>query len=281
MSRKILLFVALGFYACEASAAPKPLPKPIVLMWQVLGDNPADEFKTLKDLGVNTVQAFHLKEKPAAYVESYLRAAEAADMAVIVFIGPQMEGSGDKCNVPETGKDFIRRYGSSTAIVAWHSADEPALREVSKQCQIQLYSQIKALDADRPVFLSTNFARQSEYDQYFTESAFDILDLHRYVNPDISMGQRNLIELFKRNHTRSYPVIVTLRAFNAPLRAKRMDLGEGDLKAQYQYFFKDVPVTQNIGFYGWDLTPSVGLTKLPALRTEFEQVMRDKIHATR
>ncbi len=281
MNRMILMFVALASLAVAAAGAPKPLPNPVVMMWQVLGDDPAGEFQTLKGLGINTVQAFHLKEKPPAYVDAYLRAAEAADMAVIPFIGPQMEGSGDKCNVPDSGKDFIRRYGSSAAIVAWHSADEPALRDVSKQCQTQLYSQIKALDPARPVFLSTNFSRQSEYDEYFTEASFDILDLHKYVNPQVGLGQRNLIELFRKNHRRSYPVIVTLRAFNAPLREKRVDLGNGDLRAQYQYFFESAPVTRNIGFYGWDLSPSVGITKIPALRSEFEQLMREKVRAAR
>lgn len=281
MNRMILVVATLGLFVGEADAAARPLPNPIVMMWQVLGEDPAAEFRTLKDLGINTVQAFHLKEKPPAYVEAYLRAAEAADMAVIPFIGPQMEGSGDKCNVPDSGKDFIHRYGASPAIVAWHSADEPALREVSKHCQIQLYSQIKALDPDRPVFLSTNFARQSEYDEYFTEGGFDILDLHRYVNPDVGVGQRNLIELFKRNHRRSYPVIVTMRAFNAPLHARRMDLGKGDLVSQYRYFFEDAPVTRNMGFYGWDLTPSVGIPKIPELRAEFEQLMRTKIRSGR
>jgi hypothetical protein len=256
---------------------PRPLPEPMVLMWQVTGDGFATDLPALQRLGINAVQSFGLSRKPAAFVDGYLRAAEAAGLVVIPYVGINLQSAREQCELTQEGADFVRRYASNPVIAAWHSADEPSNHGVSKACQARLYQKLKELDPTRPIMVSTNFTKQSEYDAYFAENGFDILDLHRYVNPSIARAQRNLVTLFRKNQTRSYPVIVTLRAFNAPQRVRRVDMRKGDLIAQYRFFFEDERLGGNIGFYGWELAPNKGISQIPALRSEFEQLMREKV----
>lgn len=267
------MLAALGI---SAPGGARPLSDPIVMMWQVAGDDPAADFGVLRALGVNTVQSFNLVARPQDYVQRYLAAAEAAGMAVIPFIGNRKTDRGDPCELPEAGRQFILRHRSSAAVVAWHSADEPELRGTPRVCQVRLYAEIKSLDPGRPVLLSATFSSQEQYDEYFTEDAFDILDLHKYVNLRVASPQREMVRLFRENRKRSYPVIVTLRAFDSPGKFWRFDMDDGDLIDQYRYFIEEEGLTRNVGFYGWNLAPNLGIASLPALRREFERLMREK-----
>jgi hypothetical protein len=280
-ARITILLVALGAAREAAPGEARPLPDPIVMMWQVAGADPASDIGALRELGVNTVQSFSLVARPQDYVERYLAAAETAGMGVIPFVGNRKTDRGDPCELPEAGIQFILRHRSSAAIVAWHSADEPELRDIPKACQVRLYARIKALDATRPVLVSANLTSQEEYDTYFAEDAFDILDLHKYVNWRVASPQRDLVRLFRENRRRSYPVIVTLRAFDSPHKFWRFDMDEGDLLGQYRYFFEEERLTRNVGFYGWNLSPNRGIADLPALRSEFERLMREQVGTAR
>lgn len=277
MKRLTSIAAALCIAQAVCAAEPRRLPDPIVMMWQVAGEDPESDFKELLGLGVNTVQSFGLSRKPEEYVERYLAAAEASGMAVIPFVGDPPLNPHPICGLTEEGADFVRRHLASPAIVAWHTADEPSLRHVSRACQRQRYASVKALDPGRPVLVSTNFTKQAEYDEYFDEAAFDILDLHKYVNPHVAKSQRDLIAVFRKNRKKSYPVIMTFRAFNAPARPLRFDMREGDLRAQYRYFVEEAGITRNIGFYGWNLTKNLGIAQVPWMRREFETLMREKI----
>lgn len=278
MMRQLMTFSAvLSTLPGMAYGQPRSLPDPIVMMWQVTGDGFANDLPALRRMGINAVQSFALSKKPAAYVDEYLRAAEVAGLVVIPYVGINLQSAREQCELTQASADFVRRYASNPIIVAWHSADEPSNHGVSKACQARLYQKLKELDPKRPVMVSTNFTKQSEYDTYFSENAFDILDLHRYVNPGIARSQRNLVGLFRKNRTRTYPVIVTLRAFNAPQRVRRADMRKGDLMAQYRFFFEDERLGGNIGFYGWELAPNKGISQIPALQSEFEQLMREKV----
>jgi len=271
----VVATAGLGSHARSGDATP--LPEPIAMMWQVAGDDPEADFAVLGSLGVNTVQSFSLASRPQEYVERYLRAAEAAGMAVVPFVGRRKNQPGDPCSLSGSGRRFVERYRGNPAIAAWHSVDEPGLRGISRDCQAALYAAVKTLDPARPVLLSANFTSQREYDQYFSESAFDILDLHKYVNLGIGPGQRALVRLFRQNRKRSYRVIITLRAFNSPAKFWRFDMREGSLFDQYRYFFEDEKLTPDIGFYGWSLAPNRGLANLPKLAAEFEQLVREKL----
>lgn len=274
-----LAWLAVAWCAVQAALAdgPRALPDPVVMMWQVAGEDPASGFAELAALGVNTVQSFGLAWTKPDYVERYLAAAESAGIAVIPFIGDRPRDPARSCGLPAAGADFIRRHRESSAIVAWHSADEPSLREVSRECQRRLYAEIKAIDPARPVLVSINYTTQREYDGYFAEDAFDVLDLHKYVNPRVGRSQRNLVELFRRNRKKAYPVIMTLRAFDAPAKPLRLDMREGGLAAQYRFFIEESGITRNVGFYGWDLSSNLGIPRVPWLRREFEALMRDRI----
>jgi hypothetical protein len=275
LSLALAAAMTLGMGAVPADAAP--LPDPIVMMWQVTGEKPAADFATLKSLGVNVVQSFGLARMPQAYVDEYLRAAGNAGLGVIPYVGARKSDAETGCGLSLAGAEFIRRVRSSPAIVAWHSADEPALRGITKECQARLYDDIKALDPARAVLVSVNFTSQADYDEFFAEDSFDILDLHKYVNWKVGKPQRELVRLFEANHKRSYPVIVTLRAFDSPGKFWRLDMRAGSLLTQYRYFFEQARLTPHIGFYGWNLSPNVGLANLPDLRAEFERLMREKV----
>jgi hypothetical protein len=96
---------------------------------------------------------------------------------------------------------------------------------------------MRAIDPKHPVLVSINFTKQQEYDGYFDERAFDILDLHKYPNPDVGPAQERLLSTFKQNRHRKYRVIVTLRAYEAPGKVRRQNMREGTLFQQYSFFF--------------------------------------------
>ncbi|MGH8221439.1 MAG: hypothetical protein ACREQZ_00560, partial [Woeseiaceae bacterium] len=98
------------------------------------------------------------------------------------------------------------------------------------------------------------------------------LDLHKYVNPGLGEAQEKLIMLFERNRTRDYPIIVTLRAFNAADTRQWKDLPAGALKAQFAFFFGQRRISHNIGFYGWRLHPNRGIAQVDMLRLEFQEL---------
>jgi hypothetical protein len=275
--RSLWLLGLMALAGNPLSAAARTLPERIVMMWQVTGPNYAADFRALANLGVNTVQSFPLARQDSTYVSGYLAAADTAGVGVIPFLG--RDGKGAACTLSSAGEAFVRRYASHRAIVAWHSIDEPAGHDISKECQRKVYLQVKALDASRPVMVSTNFTRQQDYDRYFAEDAFDVLELHRYVNPDVSAAQRTLLERFRQNRGRkNYPTIVTLRAFNAPHKSSRRDMRAGGLQQQFSFFFEtEYKVDDHIGFYGWRLAPNEGISQMEWLRREFEVLARQKL----
>src|SRR5262249_32544273 len=116
-----------------------------------------------------------------------------------------------------------------------------------------------------------------EYDGYFDERAFDILDLHKYPNPDVGPAQQRLLSVFKQNRHRKYRVIATLRAFEAPAKATRLTMRQGTLFQQYNFFFGSDRVGEDIGFYGWRLAPNLGVAQIDWLKQEFQQLKTEKL----
>jgi len=279
---RLLWFLALvALTGNPLSATARTLPDRIVMMWQVTGPSYAADFRTLATLGINTVQSFPLARQDSAYMSGYLEAADKAGLGVIPFLG--RDGEGEACRLSSAGEGFVRRYASHRAIVAWHSIDEPAGHDISKACQRKVYLQVKALDASRPVMVSINFTRQQDYDRYFAEDAFDVLELHRYVNPDVSAAQRTLLERFRQNRGgKNYPTIVTLRAFNAPHKSSRRDMRAGGLQQQFAFFFEtEYKVDDHVGFYGWRLAPNEGISQIDWLHKEFAVLARQKFTTKR
>lgn len=261
----------------NAAAPAAGLPGRIVMMWQVTGPDYRDDFARLAMLGVNTIQSFPLARMDSDYVRGYLDEANRAGLGVVPYLGAFIEGQGSDCRLSSRGTDFIRRYAGHPALSFWHSVDEPADHQIDRQCQLAIYAQIKALDAAHPVMVSINFTRPQQYQQYFAEGAFDLIDLHKYVNPDLGVAQYALLELFRRNKTRDYRTIVTLRAFNSPTRPRREDMQPGSLTAQYDFFMGRRAVGQDVGFYGWRLAPNKGISQIDWLETEFINLMAEKV----
>jgi hypothetical protein len=272
-----LILAAIGLLGAPAIAAGAELPPRIVMMWQVTGKDYAGDFSALKAAGVNVAQSFALARMDPGYVDGYLEAAAAAGIGVVAFIGNFIQGNDASCALSPAGQDFVRSRAASPALLAWHTVDEPVNDNITKECQRRIYGQVKSLDPRHAVMVSINFTKQSEYDAYFDEAAFDIVDLHRYPNPDIGPAQQRLIDTFRANRTRNYRVIVTLRAFDAPQKARRVNMRTGNLDSQYEYFFRTNHVTDDIGFYGWRLAPNLGISQIDGLKSEFDRLARDKL----
>lgn len=269
----------LAIIALAPAARAAELPPRIVMMWQVTGRDYAGDFDELKRMGVNVAQSFALAGMDPAYIAGYFRAAGAAGIGVVPFLGSFVTGSGDDCALSAAGEDFVRAHAKEPALLAWHSVDEPVNHGITKSCQLRLYRQLKGIDPDHPVLVSINFTKQSEYDGYFEERAFDLLDLHRYVNPDVGPAQERLIDVFRQNRTRNYRVIVTLRGFDAPAKERRQAMRSGSLDSQYAYFFGKNRVGDDVGFYGWRLAPNLGISQIDWLKSEFGRLAREKLAA--
>jgi Glycosyl hydrolases family 2, TIM barrel domain len=272
---------ALAQTVPDRRQSPDSEAAPIVLMWQVQQSGPHGDFALLRNLGVNAVQASKLATWPAAEIQAYLDGASSERLKVFVYLGIFREGDGPDCRYSDAGIRFIRTYQSHPAVHAWHSLDEPAGHGISRECQRALYDAIKALDPTRPVMVSSNTDDSDDYERYFDERAFDILEMHKYVNPRPSAAQERLLDLFRAHRSRDYPVIITLRAFNSPHKLARMPMTEGSLTEQYAFFFAEPPLTRNLGFYGWDLSPNKGLKNDPDLRRDFDALMARLARAQR
>jgi hypothetical protein len=277
-SMRSLILAAAGMLGIAQAAACADLPKRIVMMWQVTGKNYAADFRELKGMGVNVAQSFALADMDPAYVDGFFREAEAAGIGVVPFIGKFIEGEDATCALSAAGEAFVRAHAGKSALLAWHTVDEPVNDRQTKACQRRVYKQVKSLDPKHAVMVSINFTKQEEYDQYFDERAFDILDLHRYPNPDIGPAQQRLIDMYRANRSRdNYRVIVTLRAFDAPRKVMRLNMRTGDLDSQYDYFFRQKRITDDIGFYGWRLAPNLGISQLGELKLEFGRLSKEKL----
>lgn len=274
------LMVALTLLcSLPAAAHCTELPPRIVMMWQVTGRNYEADFREIRALGVNTVQSFALAGEDPAYVDGYLRAAGEAGLGVVPYLGKFIEGRDAGCALSAAGEDFVRARATAPALLAWHTVDEPANHGISKSCQRRIYERVKAIDPGHPVLVSVNFTKQREYDEYFDEGAFDILDLHRYPNPEVGPAQQRLLSTFRRNRSRDYRVIVTLRAFDAPAKVRRLDMRQGSLFEQYRYFFGADRVGQDVGFYGWRLAPNRGISQVEWLKAELLQLGQKELVA--
>jgi hypothetical protein len=120
------------------------------------------------------------------------------------------------------------------------------------------------------VFLSWNATSEAHYRETFDETAFDILDIHAYVRDVPGRRQQSLLDQHKKHRKKAYPVLITVRAFNG---GNRPDLSPDGLRKQYQFFFKENRVTDNIGFYGWDLSPNRGINQNPDIMRQFRDLI--------
>ena len=250
-----------------------------ILMWQVQKDEPHGTFDYLRRLGVDAIQAFRLATWPKTRVDDYLDAALRSELKVIVYLGVFRMGDDADCRYSDEGLAFIREYRAHPAVFAWHTIDEPAEHNVSKACQRALFGAVKAIDGERPVMLSANNNTSAKYRNYFAEDAFDILEMHKYVNPGVGWRERRLVSSFQKHRGREYPVIITLRAFNAPHKPRRKPMIPGSLREQYKYFVETSGITPHFGLYGWDLAPNRGISQIEDLQAEFESFMIWRRHA--
>jgi hypothetical protein len=250
-----------------AMAKEKFLDSHIRMMWQVhyyVSDKQLEEFSKL---GINVIQSFGIMYWTDVQIKQYLDMALAHNIKVVVYLGGFVRGDGEYDE--KAIQKFIQKWAYHLAIWAWHTLDEP-INRYSKFFQEEIYQFVKSLDHERPIMISFNGGPAYHWKEYFTEKAFDILDIHRYPNPKLDR-EEELIKGFLKARTKNYPVIVTLRAFNGP---KWVDLPSGSIKAQLD-LFKKYNMGDNIAFYGWALSPNVGLNELPDMYSEVKAVLRE------
>lgn len=277
MMKNHALGAGLVLLLLAATTAAEPAdPSRITMMWQVQKDSTDADIKLLKSAGINTIQSFALTDWTDEEIKGYLDMAQVQELNVIAYLGKLLDKAGDsdlRCG--KSCVEFIDKWKKHPAIFAWHIIDEPKSpkRMMSKALQERAYNTVKGRDPGRPVFLSTNFTSQDDYDKFFSDKAFDIFEMHAYVNPNISDRQRRLIELFKANNRTDCALVITLRAFNGK---GWEDIGDNSIQEQYDFFIKNSSLTDNVGFYGWGLSPNLGIKKVLYIRKQFLNLNRPK-----
>lgn len=247
----------------------------IVLMWQVHPNTGNEDLQFLSENGITHIQSFRVYLYNSLEIERYLNKAEEMGLGVIAYVGNHV-GTGLDCTYNKKSLDFVYRYKAHKSIVAWHILDEPANKKIGKDCQRSLYRLIKSIDPNKPAMISANNNSEIKYDKWFTEDAFDILELHYYVNPKPGRGQKNLVDFFLKNRKKSYQVIISFRAFNSPNKTGRVKMVPGSFNQQYSFFIENSGITSSFGFYGWDLNPNLGIKVIPSLLEEFKKLMQIK-----
>ncbi|MFA6106503.1 MAG: glycosyl hydrolase 53 family protein [Patescibacteria group bacterium] len=274
------------------------LSAPIKVMWQVKRDTSDEELKFFQEAGINTIQDSNIAKWKDEEISKYLDLAKKHSMKVMVSVvifnkcscddrsdctsdGICKTGEGSwrptKIIKSDSGQDisisdFINKWKNNDAVLAWMTFDEPKIKKVNKSSQEYTYRFIKNIDPVHPIFLNTNINTQEGYDNYYTEKAFDILDIHHYVRGKIEKSQEDLIKFFKANKKSNFPVIITLRAFNRrdPDKDPIPDMNaENSLQKQYDFFIKNSDITDNVGFYGWSLNPNMGINQVAEIKKQF------------
>ncbi|MBI4653427.1 MAG: hypothetical protein HY752_00270 [Nitrospirae bacterium] len=267
----ILVFLSAVVFFGPSSAFSKPsLNDRLVLMWQVQKDISDEDLKFLKEKGVNLVQSFNILKWTEEEIQNYLDRMGKNGMGVIMSIDKapilNRTASGWSYNYTKAA-EFINRWKNHPSIFAWHICDEPssANKKIPVSLQEEIYRHIKSLDPAGQVFISWNGTVDEHYN-FFSEKAFDMLDIHAYVNDYPGHRQKNLIEIFKRHRTRIYPVLITISVHN---RQNRPKLPSDAVRQQYEFFFKQNNLTRSIGFYGWKLSPNTGIKDDSGLIRQF------------
>jgi len=269
----LLALLSIFILLLPVSAFSKPsLNDRLVLMWQVQKNVPDEDLKLLKEKGINLVQSFPLINWTDEEIKAYLDRMNKQGFGVIMTIVSLSKKYNDTWSFDkEKASAFINKWKDHPAVFAWHAFDEPSnpSKEIPASFQEEVYRFIKNLDPKGQVFISWNGVSGKHYRCCFSEKAFDIFDLHAYVVDYPGFRQRKLINTFIEHKTRNYPVITTISAHNIQ---RRPELPADGVKKQYEFFFKQNNVTRNIGFYGWKLSPNIGIKDDPDLMRQFKEL---------
>lgn len=251
----------------------------IQLMWQVHTDSTENEIIFLSDSGINVVQSFSIFKSTEFEILSFFSLLRKYDMSVIPYVGAFIDFGESKCRLTNTGRETLRKLAAASgSIFAWHAFDEPSFSKVAtQQCQDDIYTELKYLTPEIPVMISYNNTREIHYEKNFSPSASDIVALHKYSNPYPEDNQIALLDLAREKFSlEDKLVIITLRGFDST-DGSRVSMTDDSLLREYEFFFKDSNITNNIGFYGWHLFPNHGFKKLPHALKQFEEVMTEHL----
>jgi hypothetical protein len=269
---KIIAFIIICFFLSTPVYAKPRKDERLILMWIVEKSTSDNELTFLRKKGVNLIQTFHLLQWSDEEVRHYLDRAERFGFGVIMTVQSltmkKSDGTGYAFNY-EKARSFINKWKGHPAVFAWHAFDEPAQKNISATFQEDVYSFIKSLDPKGCVFLSWNGVLMKDYRRFFSEKSFDMLGIHKYVVSSFGFRQRTQMKNFLSSRTKSYPVIITLRAFNSH---RRPLLLPDSLKEQYDSYMKENTFTKNIGFYGWANSPNKGIKDVPDIMRQFREL---------
>jgi hypothetical protein len=264
-------WISITVFICCVFTGASSLARINILMWQVPPWTSEVNLSYLASKGVTLTQSFAMLKASDTEILLHLTKLQKYGMRSVFWIGPP-KGVGSKCHFSDRSIDFIRRHKGNLTIAAWHILDEAAEHGHNKACQRALYQSVKQVDPSRPIMQSINYTTEAMFREYFSEDAFDILEVHAYVNPHPNLRQQRQLSLLKKYKTKNYNVIVTLRAFNSTTKKRRIKMVANSFCEQYQQLIEESDF-QSIGFYGWDLSPNEGLNKVEYIRKDFDRFM--------
>lgn len=248
-----------------------------VFLWQVRASVTEKEILEIKSYGVTTIQSTRLLDNSDDDIKAYLDLAAKHNLKVIPFlhIFVPKNRKTDGCQFSERGKYLVKKFYNHKAVYAWHTLDEPVQHNWTKKCQQDLHDFVKSVDPSSKVIISTNMFKQEHYDKYFEPNAVDIIDLHKYSNPVANWKQEQMLDMYKKNKPdKDLEIFITLRAFNAPHRKLRKDLKSDSMISNYNKLFQAKNLTNNLGIYGWNLNPNVGIQKSEDIKRQFIDVLK-------
>jgi hypothetical protein len=232
----------------------------MAVMWQVPLDVSDNDLELMKKKGINVIQSFNTDSWKDEEVKRYLDKAQKHGLGVIVSVDSFSKKQREEYILDSQKMSaFIKKWKDHPAVFAWHTFDEASAkeREVPHPFQERVKSYVKELSPSTKVMISWNGTTDEHYKRSFSERAFDLLDIHAYVQDVPARRQQALIDQLKKHKKGEYPVLITLRVFNGE---KFPVLPADGLKKQYEFFFGRGRITDNIGFYGWKLSRNKGIS---------------------
>lgn len=248
---------------CGKLSAQEIRTKPMVLLWQV---NPIQaqikqSMCDLSEKGVTHVQSFSLFRKSDDYIKEYLSTADECKVRVVVNIGESI------LNIEEAAEK-VRKWNNYQSIEYWQAADEIEIEEIAS-----VNKRIRSIEkiSMKKIFVSINKINEKQVSQIVDQVQAHHYDFHKYINP--LLGHQQFAQMMAAKKTVRLPKTysMTARAFNSPHKTRRINLVKGELIKEIKYY-KDNNV-RDIGIYGYNLNPNVGIADDVYILKDFEAAM--------
>lgn len=241
------------------------------IMWQ-FDFSRAEYSSDLECIGV--LQHFRFFDLPESEFADVFQKLESADKKIMPYLGNNIVQASSSCVLDDVATGIVSKYANNDLVYGWHIVDEPEGDNMSGACQLQLYDEVKKIDPNTPVVVSTNTSRSSGFRGHLNVDAFDILTFHRYVNPSIDRAQIRQQQEIEKLELADKKLVVTLRAFNSP-KVRRVDMMAQDMDDQLRHYLTTQPTVDGFGFYGWKLAPNTGISQNETLADGYKAAVTE------